>query len=240
MLRWRRCLRERTRMGTGSWTKRSGIGCSTLLAAEHPCEINNVLMMKMSFCIMLVKMTSKTIFVVHGNQIVLNAVVFRKTFAFLKFISAIAVVSIDAQRIKSDKNTWTDIVQNCFTRSLKSSTFGRPKMSQKWILEILIWHWYVSDCYVMTPGPRWRSFLPIWIATLTGSCLLPSSWERRRLSKRSVGTNVLGKLTLRLPEEIWTRNRRRKLKCSKKGFQVDGHRRGWHCHKRGNILKSKF
>ena len=80
---------------------------------------------------MLVKMTSKTIFVVHGNQIVSNAVVFRKTFAFLKFISAIAVVSIDAQRIKSDKNTWTDIVQNCFTRSLKSSTFGRPKMSQK-------------------------------------------------------------------------------------------------------------
>ena len=64
MLRWRRCLRERTRMGTGSWTKRSGIGCSTLLAAEHPCEINNVLMMKMSFSIMLVKMTSKTIFVV--------------------------------------------------------------------------------------------------------------------------------------------------------------------------------
>ena len=63
-----------------------------------------------------------------GNQIVSNPVVFRKPFAFLKFISAIAVVSIDAQRIKSDKNTWTDIVQNCFTRSLKSSTFDRPKM----------------------------------------------------------------------------------------------------------------
>ena len=44
MLRWRRCLRERTRMGTGSWTRRSGIGCSTLLAAELPCEINNVLL----------------------------------------------------------------------------------------------------------------------------------------------------------------------------------------------------
>ena len=34
------------------------------------------------------------------------------TFAFLKFISAIAVVSIDVHRIKSDTNTWSDIVEH--------------------------------------------------------------------------------------------------------------------------------
>ena len=37
---------------------------------------------------------------------------FEQLLPFLKFISAIAVVSIDAERIKSDKNTWSDIAEN--------------------------------------------------------------------------------------------------------------------------------
>ena len=58
MFRWQRCLLEQTRTGTGSWTRRSGIGFSTLPAAELPCEIN---LMKINCEINLMKIISKTI-----------------------------------------------------------------------------------------------------------------------------------------------------------------------------------